>query len=208
MDSLLGLSNLVITSRQSINLQTSNYVCLHFSSSFDLLSFTLARVTPSLHFVSNDGDMWVHDAFKLYVGSPNGVEPLGFPNGVDPCVAPCLVLFESFYIPSIVFGVEDFNVLVILTLFFQNLKKFLFCHILNLFLLCHILNLSLFCCIFYLLLLAAMLLIMMMLYLLILLVMFHLNLNLRISLKKSFKMLTRAVNGQEVHLMSGTSFGV
>jgi hypothetical protein len=79
---------------------------------------------------------------------------------------------------------------------------------LNLFLLCHILNLSLFCCIFYLLLLAAMLLIMMMLYLLILLVMFHLNLNLRISLKKSFKMLTRAVNGQEMHLMSGTSFGV
>ncbi len=110
MDFLLGLSNLVITSRQSINLQTSNYVCLHFSSSFDLLSFTLARVTPSLHFVSNDGDMWVHGAFKLYVGSPNGVEPLGFPNGVDPCVEPCLVLFESFYIPSIVFGVEDFNV--------------------------------------------------------------------------------------------------
>jgi hypothetical protein len=53
----------------------------------DLLSFTLARVTPSLHFVSIDDYMWVHDAFKLSMGSPNGV---------DPCVEPYFVLFESF----------------------------------------------------------------------------------------------------------------
>jgi hypothetical protein len=101
MDYFLGLSNLVVTSSQSINLQNSNYVCLHSSSSLDLLFSTLAHVTPNLPFVSNDDDMWLRDAFKLSMGSLNGV---------DPCVEPYLPLFESFYIPSIVFGVEDFDV--------------------------------------------------------------------------------------------------
>jgi hypothetical protein len=126
MDSWLGLSNLVITNSQLINLQTFNYVCLHSSSSLDLLSSTLVHVTPSFHFVSNDDDMWVHDAFKLSVGSPNGVEPMGFLNGVDPCVEPCLNLFESFYIPSIVFGVEDFDVSSHFNPYFLKPKEILF----------------------------------------------------------------------------------
>ncbi len=87
MDSLPTLSNLVVTSSQSTNLQTFNYVWLHSSSSLDLLSFALARVTPSLHVVSIDDCMWVHDVFKLFMESPNGV---------DPCVEPYFVLFESF----------------------------------------------------------------------------------------------------------------
>ncbi len=87
MDFLPTLSNLVVTNSQLVNLQTFNYVWLHSSNSLDLLSFTLARVTPSLHFVSIDDYMWVHDAFKLSMGSPNGV---------DPCVEPYFVLFESF----------------------------------------------------------------------------------------------------------------
>jgi hypothetical protein len=128
MDSLPRLFNLVVISNQSINFLTSSYVCLHSSSSLDLLSSTLAHLTIvfSLHFVSNDDDMWVHDVFKLFMGSLNGVEFMGSLDGVDPCVDPYPTLFESFYIFSIVFGVEDFNVSGHVDPIFSKLKNFPF----------------------------------------------------------------------------------
>jgi len=47
------------------------------------------------HYVSNDDDM-----FMLSMGSLDGV---------DPCVEPNPVLFASFYVPSILLSVENFD---------------------------------------------------------------------------------------------------
>ncbi len=48
--------------------------------------------------------------FMLSMGSSDGVGLVGSLDGVYPCVQPNLVLFTSFYVPSILLSAENFDV--------------------------------------------------------------------------------------------------